>query len=129
MNKVVPIIGFVILSVMTFWIFGGASYKAWTLQPWGGVVMTFILLGLLFKVVRESQELSKVRLDGVFTRKNFFIFISVFAGALISYTLSVDIGLGAVVAAGLVAIIAALTTAEHLSGWPPRSCSTTDNCT
>ncbi len=114
MNKAVPVIGFLILSVLVLSLFGFATYEAWALsQPVGGIVVAIILLGLLFKIVREGQELPKVKLDGVFTRKNLLNFASVFFGALISYTLSVNVGLGAVVAAGLVAIIAALVLPDY----------------
>ncbi|MFB0556873.1 MAG: hypothetical protein ACETVW_03355 [Dehalococcoidia bacterium] len=113
MNKVVPVIGFVILSIMVLLLCGFASYEAWTLQPVGGVVMTLILLGLLFEIVRESKELRKVKSDSVFTQKNLLNFASVFFGALISYTLSVNIGLGAVVAAGLVGVIAAIVLPDY----------------
>ena len=119
MNKTVPVIGFLILSVMVLLLFGFASYEAWISQPVGGVVVTLILLGLLFEIVREGQELSKVKLDGVFTQKNLLNFASVFFGALISYTLSVNVGLGAVVGAGLVGVVAALVFPDY---GPPIYC-------
>lgn len=112
-KKVVPIIGFVILSIMTLLLFGFASYKSWMLRPLGGVVVTLVLLGLLFKIVREGQELLKVQSGGVFTWKNLLNFVSVFFGAQVTYILSVNIGLGAVVAAGLVAVIAAIVLPDY----------------
>ena len=137
MNKVTPIIGFVLLSIMVLLLFGFASYKAWTLQPAVGVVMTFILLGLLFEIMseskevrkvksdlrsgatkryisylRESKELRKVKLD-VLTRKNLFLFISVFVGTFANYALRVNTGLDTVVATGLVMIIAAIILPDY----------------
>lgn len=112
-DKIVPVIGFLILSVMVLLLFGFASYEAWILQPVGGVVVTLVFLRLLFEMVREGQELPKVKLDGVFTRKNLLNFACVFFGALVSYTLSVNVGLGAVVAASLVAVIAALVLPDY----------------
>lgn len=113
MNKVVPVIGFVILSIMALLLGGFASYEAWTLQPVGGVVMTLILLGLLFEIVRESKEIRKVKSDSVFTQKNLFIFISVFVGTLVNYALRVSIGLNTVVATGLVMVVAAIVLPSY----------------
>ena len=107
MNKIVPIIGFVVLSVMVLLLFGFTTYGAWTSQPVGGVVMTLILLGLLFEIYREFRELPKVKLNGVFTQKNLFNFLAVLAGALIACTLNWNVKLGAVVAVGLVGVVAA----------------------
>ncbi len=113
MKKVFPLIGFLTLSVMTLLLFGFASYEAWTLQPVGGVVVTLVLVGLLFETVREGRKISTLKSAGIFTRKNLLNFASVFFGALITYALSLNVGLGAVVAAGLVGVIAALALPEY----------------
>lgn len=114
MNKTVPVIGFLILSVLVLSLFGFATCEVWRLsQPVGGVIVAIIFLGLLFKIVREGQGLSNVKMDGVFTQKNRLNFAAVFIAAIASHILNVNVGLGSVVAAGVIAIIAAFAIPEY----------------
>ncbi len=113
MNKTVPVIGFLILTAVVLAIFGYATYMAWTLQPVGGVVVTVIALGLLYKIASEAQKLSKAKADALFSTKNLLNFVAVVAGVFVTHYLNHTIGLGAVVAAGLVQILAALLLPQY----------------
>ncbi len=109
MGRILPASGFFILSITTLVLFGLASYQAWFSDVFSGVIATLIFFGLLYKVILEGKTtLSSVKMDAVLTRNNILNFSSVFLGALVTYTLSVDLGLGAVVAAGVVGILAAI---------------------
>jgi hypothetical protein len=108
MNKAVPIIGFLVLSIMVVMLFGMAAYEAWMLQPVAGVLVTVALVGLILQIVTEGRKLASVSPSGVFTHKALRNFLSVFVGVFVSYALNHEAGLGSVVAAGLVAVVAAL---------------------
>jgi len=108
MNKTVSIIGFLILTAVVLSVFGYATYMAWTLQPVGGVVVTTILSGLLYRIVSEAQKLSKAEVGNLLSKKNLLSFVAVVAAVFVTYYFNHSIGLGAVVAAGLVQILAAL---------------------
>jgi hypothetical protein len=113
MNKSVPVIGFLILTVIVLAVYGFGAYQAWTLQPIAGIAMTIILLGLVYKIASEARGLSKVEVEGVFTQKNLLNFVAVVGGVAVTFYLNHTIGLGAVVAAGLVEILAALLLPKY----------------
>ncbi|MDD5081967.1 MAG: hypothetical protein PHU08_01200 [Dehalococcoidales bacterium] len=113
MNKSIPVIGFVILSILVLAAFGMMTYQAWLSTPVSGIILTLVLLGLVFEVVREGRDLPKVKISGFFTRKNLLNALAVVIGALISYTLSIQLKLGPVVAAGLVEIVVAIVLPDY----------------
>ncbi len=109
MNRIVPVSGFLILSVTTLALFGLAAHKAWVSDMASGIIATIIFLGLLYKVLLEGNIVfASSKIDTLLSQKNIFNFSSVFLGALVTFTLSENLGLGAVVAAGVVGILAAI---------------------
>ena len=113
MKKTVPTIGFLILTAVVLSVFGYGTYIAWTVQPVGAIVMTIILLGLLYKIASEAGKLSKTEAGDLFSQKNILSFVAVVGGVFVTNYLNHTIGTGAVVAAGLVQVLAALFLPQY----------------
>ncbi len=111
--KSVPVIGFLILAIMALSIFGFATYQAWTTQPLVGVIATLLLLGLLYTFVSEAQGLSKAKAEALFSQKNLITFAAVVVGALVSYTLNLNLKLGAVLAASIVGVVGGFLVKDY----------------
>jgi hypothetical protein len=113
MNKIAPIIGFLVLTVIVLTVYGLGTLEAWGLQPVAGIALTVITLGLLYKIATLARGLPNIQWEGVFTQKNLLNFIAVIGGLIVTFYLNHTIGLGAVVAAGLVEILAALILPQY----------------
>lgn len=113
MNKSVPVIGFVILTILALSVYGFAVYNAWMSQPLFGILLTLGVIGLLFTLFNESKLLSGQKAGNLFTQKNLLIFLSVVVGTLVSYFLNVNLKLGAVVGSAIVGLVAALLFPDY----------------
>lgn len=100
--------GLVILAVTCWLLFSlsvSGAATAGAFVPTGVIGLAF--LGLLYGVYLERREVVKAPAEGpLFPRKDLYLFISVVAGAALSYWLSVNMKLGAVVGAALVGLLA-----------------------
>jgi len=113
MNKSVPVIGFLILSIVALLIYGFAVYNAWTMQPIVAVLITVGLIGLLYTLIKEGQGLSEAKADNLFSQKNLLLLVAVMVGAVASEYLGVDLKLGAVLGSAIVGIVAALVIPDY----------------
>jgi len=113
MNKSIPVIGFVILAVMSLLVYGYAAYDAWTLQPVVGIVLTLGVIGILFTLLNESKALAAAKTDALFSNKNILSFVAVVAGALLSHWINVDLKLGLVVGSAVVGLAAAVLFPDY----------------
>jgi len=113
MNKTAPIIGFLVLTVIVLAVYGLGTIEAWSLQPVAGIALTIITLGLLYKIATLARGLPDIQWEGTFTQKNLLNFVAVIGGLVVTFYLNHTVGLGAVVAAGLVQILAALILPQY----------------
>jgi len=112
-DRTVPILGFLLLSVMVVVLLGFTVYQSWVLHSALGIVVTLALIGAIYEMLREGRRVPCVQLGEVLSWESVRTVASVLVGALLAYSLSVDVGLGAVTAAGLVALIAALVVPDY----------------
>lgn len=103
--KSIPVIGFLILSIMALSVFGFATFKALTSQPIFGVILAVLLLGFLFTLLNESKALSSAKADNFFSQKNLITLASVIVAAVAAYALNFNLKLGSVIAASAVGVI------------------------
>lgn len=103
-----PMAGFALLSGIAVFLFAFTAWEAWMVHPAGGLSGLIVLFGLGAAIFFEGQKLLECQMEKPPLSRLLWEFSAVFAGGLLAYTLSHDIGLGAVVAASLVAIIANL---------------------
>jgi len=108
-KKWVSLFGFVVLSFMVLLLYGFTLYHAWLVKRLGTVVLFLLCVGLVKGIVAEGRQLRlSDEKDDLFSVQSVKVFSAVFLGAVITFLLKVDLGLGAVVAAGLTALMAAL---------------------
>jgi len=113
MNRIIPTIGFLLLSLMVVVLLVFTVYQSWVVHSLWGIVATLALGGSLWEILRESKRVPCVQFNEVLSLQNLINVGSVLGGALIAYSLSVDVGLGAVTAAALVALVAALVVPDY----------------
>jgi hypothetical protein len=112
-DRIIPTISFLLLSLMVVVLLVFTVYQSWVVYSLWGIVATFALVGALWEILRESRRVPCVQFSEVLSLQSLITAGSVLGGALISYRLSVDVGLGAVTAAALVALVAALVVPDY----------------
>ena len=108
-RRLASISGYLILGVFTYIVFVGGFVVSLGHNPVVIAILGIWLIGLTYESVREwksaySADSEEQRFD--FPRDS-LSFFSLFAGTLVTFWISVDLGHGAVVASGLVGIFAA----------------------
>ena len=96
------------MSSVVLLLFGFTAYHAWILHSLGKVIALVVMIGLVFEIYFEGRSLSADTPGKGSLWNNVIIFFVVVFGAIITYTLKVNVGLGGVVAASLVALIVSL---------------------
>jgi hypothetical protein len=107
------ILGFLLLSAMVLILFGFTVFEAWEMHWWGGILSSIILIGAVIAIFLEGKSLfsAQVTVDGI---QQFALeALAVLVGGLASYTLAHDVGLGPVVAASVVGIVAHLVAPKY----------------
>lgn len=108
LSRVVGIAGFMILSTMVLLLYIFTIYHAWVLHSLGEIVVILLIMGIAYEILRQGKNLKDISLGEHNIKDNLINFGCVLVGALITYTLKVNLQLGAVLAASLVALIAAM---------------------
>lgn len=112
--QIVPFLGYVLLSLFVLLLFGSSFYVAWDVhETIGGVVFMVIMVGLLYQIALEYRRLPTVDPASLLSQTSLLNFGAVFLGAVSTYILNIDVGLGAVTASGLVGVIAALVAPAY----------------
>ncbi len=105
----IGILGFAVLVLMTVVLFASGLYTILNLGfiPLA-IVKALIIAALLYEKrtewITSIADSRKELMEGSYNYEDFWNGFSVFAGTLVTFLLSVDFGLGAVVAAGLVGV-------------------------
>ena len=111
MKRFILIAGYLILALVTVLLFV-LSFMGSVNQGLiiFAVLEALILVSLVFEYWREwIINLTKEKIAGIkFGKTDFFNFLAVVVGALIAYTISINLKLGAVMAASMVGVIVAL---------------------
>ena len=107
-TKVVNFIAYLLISLTVIFLLGYTLVEAWIIHSLGGILILVILVGMIIAIIDEGilirENPGELRLD----KNALFTFLGVVIGALVTYILSHDFGLGAVIAACLVGILAYL---------------------
>lgn len=107
-NKWIPLIGFIILVVMTTTLLVSATYEAWQFHFGTGIITFLITVGVVSTMIYEGKRLNKIDPTPEEFLHQFFNFFAVFAGGVSTFYLSTRFGLGAVVASCLVGMLVAM---------------------
>jgi hypothetical protein len=112
-TKRLAIIGFFLLSIMVTVLLINAIREAIFLHPLAGTIKILITIGTFAAIFIEGKTLLKDDIDPVeFSRKS-LEFIAVFLGGMITFYLSTNLGLGAVIASSLIGILAAMIVPKY----------------
>lgn len=114
-TKIIPIVGFVILAAMTLYLLVQTLIQAALLHSFGGILLIIITLGVIVALYFEGLRVWLNEQDQIKSKRHFREFISVIGGALFTYYLAHDIGVGIVVAASLAGVLAHVFFAEFES--------------
>jgi hypothetical protein len=108
------VIGYLLLTGIVILLMGSTVFEAWRAHSVGGILTTFVMIGTFYAIFIEGKTLLLTLQEPVEVKSAtiIFEFLAVFVGGILSYTFSQDLGLGAVIAASLVAIIAYLIVPE-----------------
>ena len=112
-NKTLGIAGYLILSSMVLLLFGFTFYHAWSLHSLGKFFVPLVIVGLAYEIFSEGLRCKNVAPKPYIFATDVKIFTFIFLGAIITYTLKVNVGLGAVISAGLVALISSLIIPKY----------------
>ncbi len=107
------VFGFFLLAAMMLLLFGFTTFEAWVSHWLGGVLLTTILVGAVVAVIGEWKAFMADPSANTDLAKLIPDIVAVLAGALAAYTLAHDVGLGPVVAAGVVGICAHLVAPQY----------------
>ena len=113
LTKTIPVTGFIILTLMVMVLLISAATEAWFIHPAFGVIASIVVIGALAAIYFQGKGLIIQEIATVNSSRKLFEFLAVLIGGIAAYSLSHDIGLGAVVAASLVAIIADMVLPKY----------------
>lgn len=105
MNK--QVIGFAALSLMGSYLYVSTLFAAFPGNILGSVVVALTLAAGIVAILNEIPQINAAKRVN-FGLPSLKILFSVVGGALVSYSLSVHLGLGSVIASGLVALFAGI---------------------
>jgi hypothetical protein len=107
------LIGYLLTSFSAIALFGLSVVSSFQHGPW--VLFFTIFFSFLLIALKISIQFKTIKKDlfKKFDKKDIFKFFSVLTGAVIAYILSVFLGLGAIVAAALTGLVAAVLIPEY----------------
>ncbi|MFU8827482.1 MAG: hypothetical protein ACNA70_08325 [Brevefilum sp.] len=112
-TKLIPITGFIILSIMVTILLLTAANEAWVGHPAVGILASLIAIGTFIEIFLEGKSLLQEAIAPIEGSRKFFEFLAVVVGGGVTFYLSRDIGLGAVVASGLIGVLAAMIVPKY----------------
>ncbi len=112
-SKLFPIIGFCLLSVMVLFLLGYTLVEAWFVHSIGGLIVLIILVGSLVAIIDEGITIKQSNSPIQISKKDLYAFLSLVVGALVTFVLSHNLGLGIVVAACMVGLFANLLFRDY----------------
>jgi hypothetical protein len=112
-SNAIPITGFVLLTGMVMVLLLTATSEAWTVHPAAGTLASIVTIGTIIALFFEIKDLLTQKIKAVKTATKVFEFLAVLIGGLTTFYLSIEIGLGAVVAASLIGILADMVAPKY----------------
>jgi len=112
-NNPHSLIGFFLLSISVILLLISTVYEAWIFHSAGGWIALIVLLGAIIMIIREGLQVWQIKPRKAETQTLVFGFLSVLLGGIFAFFLTHDLGLGPVVAASLVGILAYLVVPKY----------------
>lgn len=114
-RKIWPLTGFVVLSTMVITLLVSTVLSAFSYQLSGGIITLVVLVGALVAIIAEGNRIitDKSEFEQPTVITLVWEFVAVVVGGGLTCLLSLNLGLGPVVAASLVGIIAHLEVPKY----------------
>lgn len=107
-------LGFLALFGLSGWLYATVIYESFGVSAFIGVIMTIALVGLVYQYIDELKAAFKIDKTTIkWGKEDVYIYLWLVIGAMVTYLLSVNIGLGAVVASSVIGILAALILPKY----------------
>jgi len=107
------IAGFVTLSAFVIVLYGFIVYEAWVLHSIGGILVAFILAGILLALWQEARTIKIPEKRRVPLKHILLTVITLLGGAGAAYWISVHLSLGPVAGSALVGLLGALIFPQY----------------
>ena len=91
---------------MTGTLLFSSAYQAWRTHPVTGILTLIILVGALLTFYYEGRSLINLDSAPIGLRTHTYNFLAVFIGGVLTFYLSINLSLGAVIASSLIGILA-----------------------
>lgn len=107
-ERVLRLASFLGIALALICLYGFTAYQAWLVYPLGDVAVVVLMIGIIYTLVSEARELNTPDDGAKGILSCVQDFGCVLIGAALAYTLNVEIGIGAVLAASLVSLMVAI---------------------
>ena len=96
------------MALALLFLYGFTAYQARLVLPWSEIVVVLLIIGAIYSIGRETKALDAPDEGAMGILACIKNFVCVLIGVALAYTLNVEIGIGAVLAASLVSMMAAI---------------------
>ena len=106
-------IGITILSITVLTLLGLTLYEAWFFHSIGGGISLLLIIGAVIAIISEAKQIKFSPLNKRKSLVQILQVFSVFAGGIITFGMSHDLGLGPVISASVIALIAYMLVPKY----------------
>jgi len=106
-------IGFILLSITVITLLFLAVYEAWLFHSIGGVISIFLIIGAFIAIISEAKQLKFNTSVNPKKLTHMWQVFSVFTAGIITYGMSHDLGLGPVISASVIALLAHMIAPKY----------------
>ena len=105
--------GFTLLSITVLTLLGLTVYEAWLFHSIGGVLNIFLFIGAVTAIISEAKQLKFATTNNPKWNTQIWQMFSVFTAGIVTYGMSHDLGLGPVISASVIALIAHMIAPKY----------------
>jgi uncharacterized membrane protein YeaQ/YmgE (transglycosylase-associated protein family) len=105
--------GFTLLSITVLTLLGLTVYDAWLFHSIGGVLNIILFIGAVTAIISEAKQLKFTTANNPEWISQFWQVFSVFTAGIVTYGMSHDLGLGPVISASVIALIAHMIAPKY----------------
>lgn len=105
--------GFTLLSITVLTLLGLTVYEAWIFHSVGGVLNIFLFIGAVTAIVSEAKQLKFATANNPKWNIQIWQMFFVFTAGIVTYGMSHDLGLGPVISASIIALLAHMISPKY----------------
>ena len=105
--------GFILLSITVLILLGLTLYEAWIFHSIGAVISILVIFGAVTAIISEAQQLKFNTSNNPKRRTHIWQVFSVITAGIVTYGISNDLGLGPVISASVIALLAHMIAPKY----------------